>query len=122
MNTFHLFEGTKGYSMTLRSRALSLYNVCWPYGTSHFPLRDHPDVIKKFSLPTAHDPVEMYLSRSKIHAEHTHGGNNQTIDMDALMLYAPKNQAELVIIYTSETRPKSTNHQERIFQSKYHNI
>jgi hypothetical protein len=69
---------------------------------------NHPDVIEKFSLPTAHTPAEMYLSRSKIHAEYTNSGKPQTIDTDALMLYAPKNQAELVIIYTTHFSSFST--------------
>jgi hypothetical protein len=60
---------------------------------------NHPEIITKFNLPKDHNPVDISLSRSKIHAEYIADGKNQNIDTDALMLYAPTAQAELAIIY-----------------------
>jgi hypothetical protein len=63
---------------------------------------NHPDVIHKFGLPTEHSPVELYLSRRKINAQYSLNNKSQTIDTDALMTYAVKDEAELALINLKE--------------------
>jgi hypothetical protein len=85
----------------------------------------HPEVLESFHLPTDYSPVEMYLSRSKIHAEYTQGGTTQPIDTDALMLYTPKSTAEMAIIYLTHLSSFSTAHNAAnpmfiLLAAKYH--
>jgi hypothetical protein len=63
---------------------------------------NHPGVIGKCQLPTEHSPVELYLSRRKIHAQYPLNNKSQTIDTDALMTYAVKAEAELALIYLTK--------------------
>jgi hypothetical protein len=70
--------------------------------------KHHLKVLETFRLPAEYSPVKMYLSRSKINAEYTHGGTAQPIDTNALMLYTPKSTAELAIIYLTHLSSFST--------------
>jgi hypothetical protein len=67
---------------------------------------NNPEVLANFRLPAEHNPVEMYLSRNKIHTEHTDGGNTQAMDTEVLMLYATKK--------ARPNLPSSTSHTFRL--------
>jgi hypothetical protein len=85
----------------------------------------HPKVLDSFRLPPDYSSVEMYLSRSKIHAEYTQGGTTQSIDTDALMIYTLKSTAELTIICLTHLSLFSTAHNAAdpmfiLLAAKYH--
>jgi hypothetical protein len=85
----------------------------------------HPEVLESCRLPADYSPVEMYLSKSKIHAEYTQGGTTQHIDTNALMLYTPKSTAEMAIIYLTQLSSFSTAHSAAdpmfiLLAAKYH--
>jgi hypothetical protein len=85
----------------------------------------HPAVITEFRLPKQHSPVELYLSRRKIHAQYSLNGKTQNIDTEAIMTHAVKEEAELAIIYltkiSSFCRPTSATYPMFIpLAAKYH--
>jgi hypothetical protein len=59
----------------------------------------NPKNSKNFRLPTEYAPIDLYLSRRKIHAEYTVDNNARTIDTEAFMTYAAKDHAALAHVY-----------------------
>jgi hypothetical protein len=66
------------------------------------PYEQTPQVIAEFRLPTAYVPIDLYLSQRKIHAEYTVQNTARTINTEAFMTYAAKDQAELAHVYLTQ--------------------
>jgi hypothetical protein len=62
----------------------------------------HHDIISKFKLPNAYEPVQIYLSRQKINAHYPTNGATQTISTDAFMNYVPKESVDMAILYLTK--------------------
>jgi hypothetical protein len=62
----------------------------------------HPELISKYQLPTEMTPIDMYLCRRKINADYALQDIPQPISTDALMVYVPKGQTDLAMIYLTQ--------------------